>query len=136
MLLTSVGCTKKAPTSEAPPSSEVPAPEAPSVPDAVSTPLCKMAFATVTGAAQGVAEVLACGNVSAIAADLSTPLQSLGLCPEVVQQGFLGDVVCPKVADVVVSMGVTTLPTAWGCTGGKPAEELKAAILEKCKSAL
>lgn len=103
-------------------------------------PLCGILFATVTGAAQGVAAALACENVNAIAADLSIPIAKANICPAqgeaVKPQGVIAELVCPQVSSFVVSFGVASLPPAWKCKGGLAADKIGELGTTQCKKSL
>jgi hypothetical protein len=104
----------------------------------VTEPLCKLAFSTITGAAQGVADSLGCKNVAAIAGDISAPLVKNNLCPapgQQTQQGMIGDLVCGQVIDSVVKMGFQNLPATWQCSGtSTDIDGWKSAALTACKA--
>jgi len=100
---------------------------------AVTDPLCDTAVRALDGAAQGVAEALACSNVAAVKATLTKPVTDLKMCAEGAQ-GLVGDLVCGQVSKFVVGMGVSALPTEWGCTGGAIGAEGEKLILDKCKA--
>jgi hypothetical protein len=97
--------------------------------------VCDVLFKSVTAAAGGVAGALGCANVPAVAATLSQPVMSLKLCSEQAS-GLVGDAVCGKVVDTIMSIGLSQLPADWKCTGGSVGDKAKEVLTAKCKEAV
>lgn len=100
-----------------------------------SETLCKSAVKAAVRAAEGVATVLQCENLAAVAADLTTPIREMKMC-EGVQVGMIGDLICPEIADYVVGFGVNRLPEEWECKGGFAGDQAKDAIKNACLSVI
>jgi len=98
--------------------------------------VCDVLFKSVTGAAGGVASALGCSNVAAVAATLSQPVMSLSLCSGTQTSGLVGDMVCGKATETILSIGLSQLPAEWKCTGGPLGDKAKEIITSKCKESV
>lgn len=85
-------------------------------------PLCDAAKIAVKPAAQVVAEVADCEVPEELEAWAVEKLNSWKVCSEVTAQSLIGDLVCPKIADAIISGGVAQFPAKAKCKGGKLAE--------------
>lgn len=100
--------------------------------EALTDPVCDIAKKSLEGAATGIASALACSNVDAVKATLTKPVEDLQLCKDNSAQGVVGDLVCGQVSKFVMQMGLASLPTEWGCTGGNLGTEAEKALLDAC----
>jgi len=94
---------------------------------------CELADKAAFGAATSVAMTLECKNVDAIKASLMDQIKKFNLCVNETPQGMIGDLVCPKVVDTVVDIGLKALPTEWECKGGTITDIAKTKMTELCK---
>lgn len=113
------------------------------------TDLCETGKAAAGLLAAQISVQLECKNVDAVKADVEKKLIELKVCeappapaPVVEPAGLVkplsavGDVVCTSVITGLTSGLLTQIPSAWGCTGGKLTDEIKAKLLEACSKAL
>lgn len=100
---------------------------------------CEIEKTLVTGAATGVSAALKCSGYEALKADLQAAISKTGLCKEAksasATEGAL-DPLCPMIVNSVVSIGMSKVPTAWGCQGGATVDMLKTALLDACAKIL
>jgi len=98
--------------------------------------VCDVLFKSVTASAAGVASALGCSDIAAVAATLSKPVLSLSLCSTTQTSGLVGDMVCGKATDTIMSIGLSQLPAEWKCTGGPLGNKAKEIITAKCKESV
>lgn len=97
---------------------------------------CDLAKTAADAGAKGIGQVLGCTNVDAISADFLKKVNELDICKKQVAQGMLGDLVCPKLVDVAMQAGISSLPAAWGCKGGIIKEQAQTILLDACKKSI
>ena len=102
----------------------------------VADQVCTVAKQATAVAAVSVAQTLSCSNVPAVQKTLEGPIDSLALCSGTAAAGLVGDLVCGQVGKLVVSMGLSTLPAEWKCTGGVIGDKAAQAIVDTCKKSI
>lgn len=112
--------------------------------------VCAVQDSVVSIVSGAVTSELACKNLDAVKADIAVQVGKLNLCKPaaaapaapaitaqaVTAQGAVGNVICAPVIDVLMGGVLSTIPATWGCTGGLPADKLKAAALAACLKAI
>lgn len=120
-----VSCTSKAPEGGGP----------------VQTPICSFAKSMADNVAKEVASVLSCSNQSAIAASLVEKLNDWKVCEPAkasakAPQSIVGDLICPRVVDLLVTGAFKQIPKEWGCSGGVIKEAAVSKIIEVCRKSI
>lgn len=100
---------------------------------------CEFGDMVATRAVMGIAKSLDCYGVDAMRVDVRVWINPKTLCnrdKDVVAEGFMATLICPKVVDGMVQAGLTNVPPRWDCKGGFVADQAHEALLQGCTKAL
>lgn len=109
--------------------------------------VCAIQDSVVSLTSAAVTTELACKNLDAVKATLTTEVAKLNLCvpaapaPAVAATGVkvqsaVGDAICGPVITALMGGALAAIPAEWGCTGGVPADQLKTYLTAQCQKAL
>lgn len=100
-----------------------------------SSPVCEVAKVIAQPVAQEIAAQLDCKDVDAINATLVGQLEALKVC-EPKTSSVIGEIICPRLIDGLVSGVLKQIPAAWKCTGGDLKTGAAAKLLEVCRKSI
>lgn len=92
--------------------------------------VCATSLRVTAGVSQAIAASFDCSNVDAISNTLKKPVDQMQLCAE--NKKYAAFDICPQIAEAIVGVGVTGIPSEWGCKGGIAATSLSQVITIKC----
>jgi hypothetical protein len=144
-VLVFTGCNKNK-GSDTPASGDVAATPAPSIG-------CNIEQSIVGAVASGLSSQLGCTNVDAVKTDLLKATGKVNLCASIKtaqdtvksvkaqgtgktidEKGIIGDIACPLLVNGLVSVGLSKVPDAWGCSGGTSVDMVKAKVTALCRA--
>jgi hypothetical protein len=110
---------------------------------------CAIQDSVVSLVSSGIVTQLACKNLDAVKASIQAEVEKAKLCVQPAPapalataakdpnlKGPIGNVICGPVIDALTGGILAQIPSAWSCTGGVPADQLKAFLLAQCQKAI
>lgn len=101
-----------------------------------SKPTCDLTTKYANIAGNNIGAALKCSHPELIGQDIESEIAKLNLCTApIVPVGAIASLLCPAAASVVTGLIVhSVIPSAWGCTGGVPAQGLTAFLTSACSA--
>lgn len=138
MLFLVAGCTKEAAKKD------------------VNVVACALETTMTSLVSSAVGNTLACKNLDAVKADIKVQVEKLNICKEptptpapaapatamslsattTTAKSNVGAIFCGPIVEGLMTSALTQIPQAWECTGGVPADKIKAVVLEACLKSL
>lgn len=100
-----------------------------------SSPVCEISKIVADTVGKEVAVQLDCKKPQAVVDSLFKQLEEWKVCSPT-QQGPIGEIICPRIVDSVVSGAFKQIPAAWECSGGALKDQAKQQLLDMCKKAI
>lgn len=138
-LLAMLGCTKSADPAK----------------DPVNQVACALEGAAVSLVSGAVVTQLACKNLDAVKAGVGAIVAKSNICKppatpspapaaaaavsvkgSVAVNSAVGNILCAPIVEALMAGALTQIPADWQCSGGVPADKLKAAVLAACLKSL
>jgi hypothetical protein len=104
----------------------------PPQPDPMPPPdSCRFAEVISSALTPRIADILGCQNPAAIKVDIIAQIHKTNICGET-QQNVVIDIICEKVADIMLTTVMKQLPENWRCDGGKIGQMGKDKLAKAC----